>query len=180
MAPIQEILNFVRTTADRPLKIKELAKAMRVPSAAYPSFRTEVKRLLASGKLVAIKPGRIGLPENLSLLVGTLSISKGGTGFLVREGIEADILIPPEGLHTALDGDTVMVRKEAPERGREAGVVIKIVERARRKIVGVYQRGPRFNFVKPDDPRIHRDIYIPESVTLRARSGDKVVVTLDD
>lgn len=180
-----EIIEFVRTTASRPLKIRELSKAMEIGAADYAKFRQMVKRLLASGELVNIKRGRLGLPEQLDLLVGRISVTKAGTGFLIRE-VEADepdeqdLLVPSEFLSTALDGDKVLVRREGHMRGREAGSVIKILERAQRKLVGVYHQTPHFNIVTPDNQRIHRDIYIPQADTLDAKKGQKVVVELSD
>ncbi|MBN4076409.1 RNB domain-containing ribonuclease, partial [Gemmatimonas aurantiaca] len=188
----EAIIEFVKETASRPLKIRELAKAMEVEPDDYAKFRRGIKRLLGAGTLVNIKRGRIGMPEQLDLLVGRISITRAGTGFLIRdegdkkpqsannESEERDLLIPAEMISTALDGDKVMVRREGHMRGREAGSVIKILERARRKLVGVFHQTPHFNIVTPDNQRIHRDIYIHSDNTLSAEKGQKVVVELDD
>ncbi|HSG98591.1 MAG TPA: ribonuclease R [candidate division Zixibacteria bacterium] len=175
----EEIIEFVRDSAGRPLKIRELSKAMQIPPGRYPVFRKTVKELLGSGRLVTVKRGRIGLPEQLDVLVGEISITKAGVGFLLREGEEEDLMIAPHHLSTALDGDKVMVRREGKFRGRQAGSVIKVIERARTSLVGVFHKTPHFNFVAPDNRRVHRDVYIPDSATLEAKQGQKVVVELD-
>lgn len=174
-----DIIAFVRESAGRPMKARELSRSMNVSADDYREFRDALKGLLKSGELVSLNRGRIGLPEQLDVLTGLVSVTRAGTGFLLMtDPDKEDIVIPSENLLTALDGDRVMVRREGFRRGREAGVVIKVLERARKKIVGVFHKTPHFNLVKPDDQRIHRDVYIPQGMTHSAKEGQKVVVKL--
>jgi ribonuclease R len=172
------VLEFVRAQADRPLKLKELAAAMQISSKEYPSFRTAVKQLMQSGEIVKLKRGRLGVPEQLGVVIGTISMTRKGTGFLIREGEEQDLLIPSWDAHTALDGDQVMARLKGQVEGREAASVIKILKRADRNIVGIFHSERQFAWVKPDNPRIHRDIYIPLDQIEGAQNGEKVVAKL--
>ena len=172
------ILDFIRTQVDRPMKIKDLAKAMHIQSSDYPGFRKGVKQLIDSGELIHLKRGRVGVPDQLGVVLGTMSITRKGVGFLMREGVEKDILIPSWDLHTALDGDQVMVRLKGKVEGRDAGSVIKIVKRADRNIVGIFHTERQFAWIVPDNPRIHRDIYIPLDHIEGAQNGEKVVAKL--
>jgi len=160
------------------MKIKELAQVLDIPPDEYSNFRKTVKQLVSSGQLIKLKRGRIGLADHLNVLVGKISISRKGTGFVEYEGEDIDILIPQTGLHTALDGDRVMVRLTGKVMNRQAGVVVKIVERVPRKIVGIFRTSGAFAFVNPDNSRIHRDIYINPKQTMEAREGEKVVAEL--
>ncbi|MEW6052000.1 MAG: ribonuclease R [Candidatus Zixiibacteriota bacterium] len=172
------ILRFIASSSDRPMKLKEMARALEIGVEEYPPFRKAVKRLIESGELVVLKRNRIGLAGQLNVAVGTISVSRGGTGFVAREGKEVDLLIPATGLGTAMDGDKVMVRLSGQVTGRDAAVVIKVLERAPRKIVGLFRVGKMFSYVVPDNPRIHRDIYIHPERTLGAEEGVKVVARL--
>lgn len=178
----ETILSYIRRESEHPMKIKELAKALNVPSADYHRFRNVVKELLDSGRLVRLKRNRIGLASEMNIVVGRISVSRGGTGFVTPEGADdqkgEDILIPTAQLDTALNGDKVMVRLTGMRGDRQAGSVIKVVERAARNIVGVFRRTRHFAIVVPDNPRIHRDIYIPEAESGDARDGEKVVVQI--
>jgi len=176
--PKQIILDFVRSQADRPMKIKELAKAMQVPPDEYGAFRRTIKALIQSGEIVRLKRGRVGPPDQLGVVVGKISINRSGTGFVARAEGEVDLLVPPFDLHTALDGDTVMVRLRGKVQDREAASVIRVVERADRNIVGVFKKERQFAYVVPDNPRIHRDIYIHPDDINGARNGEKVVAKL--
>lgn len=174
----KEILKFIASKADRPMKLKELARALDIPPDDYPRFRKTVKELIQTGELVILKRNRIGVADELNVAVGTVSISRSGTGYLIREGKDVDLLIPSQGLGTAFDGDKVMVRLAGQVNGREAATVIRIMERAPRNIVGVFKVGRTLSYVVPDNPRIHRDIYIPPDATIGAEEGEKVVAKL--
>jgi len=171
------LIKAIREKAGRPMKMKELAKALGISSSEYTTFRNNVKKLINSGELVKLKRGRIGLSSEMDVLVGKIAIKKSGIGFLLRENAE-DILIPPQQTSTALDGDKVMVRLSGRYDNREAGTVIKVLERTNRNIVGLFKHGKHFSVVVPDNPRIHRDLYIPPDATFDAQDGEKVVAVL--
>ena len=173
----QQLLDFIRDRAQHPMKPKEVARALRVPAAKYTKFRAMLKDLIASGQLVHLKRNRIGLPDQMNLIVGKITFSRSGAAFVARPGKE-DLLIPASRTHTAIDGDKVMVRLDGSRYGRDAGTVIRIMERARRTIVGTFHSGPEFSFVVPDNPRFPRDIYIPKRHSLKAEDGEKVVAIL--
>lgn len=173
-----DILQFIRSKTTHPMKINELAHAMQVSRSEYQSFRHAVKKLIAEGHLVHLKRGRIGSVDQMDVAVGTLSVNRSGRGFLVIDGASEDMVILDAGLLTALDGDRVMVRSVGERAGRQTGVVIKVLERSERNIVGVLHREDGLTFVRPDNPRIHRDIYVSPADSQNAKDGEKVVVKL--
>ncbi|HUV31638.1 MAG TPA: ribonuclease R [Acidobacteriota bacterium] len=174
------ILRFIQSKSDHPMKVKELARALSIEQSDYGRFRQAVGKLVDSGDLVRLKRGRIGLADQMNIVVGRISVNRSGTGFVEREGDEQDILIPKTELQTALDGDSVMVRLTGRPVGRQAGTVIKVMERVQRNIVGLFHHGRGYLYLKPDNPRIHRDIYIHPDDSLGARDGEKVVAVLTE
>lgn len=174
----RSILKFIRARADRPMKIKEMARELDIPAEEYPSFRKAVKELLVSGELVELKRNRIGIPEALNVLVGKISVTRSGQGFVKPENRDVEYLIPPTQMWTAMDGDKVMIRAGGTRQDRPTATVIRIVERAARMIVGVFKVGQTFSYVVPDNHRIHRDLYIAPNRTLDAAEGEKVVARL--
>ncbi len=174
----QAIMTFIRSKSDRPMRIKELARALSIPQSEYKGFRKIVRELLQSGELVKLKRNRIGLASQMDIAVGKISITKGGVGFVPWDKGDKDLMIPSAHLSTALDGDKVMVRLTGHSGGRRTSTVIKIVERATRQIVGLFHKRGSFAIVEPDDPHLHRNIYIPPNETASARDGEKVVADL--
>lgn len=121
------------------------------------------------------------------MVQGKISINSRGFGFVTPEGMERnqqDIFVPIAELHSAMNGDTVVLQlaKEQPAdkiegRARE-GRVVKVLERANSRIVGIYSASRRFGFVSPDDTHIKTDIYIPEGEAMTAITGSKVVAEI--
>jgi len=171
------IIDFLRYKAGRPLKIKEMAKEIGISNQDYSSFRIKVKALVEAGKLVRLKRGKIGVPSELNLVVANIKVNKGGFGTITTESGEPVVITPPKML-TALDGDRVMVRVGSNPDEELYGVVIKIIKRADRSIVGIFRRGPHFSTVIPDDKKFRRDIYIPNRLTKKAAEGQRVLARI--
>ncbi len=175
----KKILDFIRSEISHPLKMKELAKAFSVSKREYPEFRKVVKELIFSGELVKLNRGRIGLVSEMDIIVGEISVNRNGIGFVPTQNEEEqDIMIPTTGMFTAMDGDKVMVRLGGFTSGRKTGTVIKVIDRADRNLVGIFHIGKAFNYVSPDNQKIHRDLYIPPKESNNAKDGEKVVVVL--
>lgn len=182
------ILEVLRGPEYTPLNPYELAHRFGLNEPA----RRQLERVLAQmerrGQVARIKQGnRFGLPLEADLVPGRMRMNRRGVGLLQPSapGIPA-IRIEPDATSTALHGDRVLVRRDPVPRGREqlraavTGRVVRILERARTKLVGTLQRSRQFLYVVPDDPRIIQDIYVadPTDVGRPARVGDKVVVEL--
>ncbi len=159
------------------MKIKEMAAEMKIPAREYSDFRDTVKKLLDDGKLVRLRRGRIGVPSEMNLVVGKIAISRAGVGLVFAED-SRPVEIQPQHLDTALGGDRVMVRIDATKDNKAYGRVIKIIERANQSFVGTFQKGRHFSWVVPDMKRLHRNIYIPNRLSLRAGDGEKVAVKI--
>ncbi len=176
------IVEYIRDHSDRPMKIKELARSIGISQRDYPAFRRAVKKLLDEGKLVRLKRNRLGLPEEMDLVTGTISVTKSGMGFVAGDNRDDEIYIAPRDLHTAFNGDRVMVRLKPGVgfKGKKEGIVINIVERRTSKLVGVYHVGEHSDYVEPDSKNIGRDIYIAKDRSGGALDGEKVVAAVDD
>lgn len=171
------IVDFLRYKAGRPLKVKEMANEIGIPNKEYTAFRIKVKELVDSGKLVKLKRGKIGVPSELNLVLGTIAVNRGGFGTITTESGEP-VVIAPTKMHTAFDGDRVMVRVGSGPDDELYGVVIKVIRRTEKNIVGILRRGPHFSTVIPDDKKFRRDIYIPNRLTKKASDGQRVTARI--
>lgn len=179
--PAEKIVEYLRTTAGRPLKAKELAKGLGVSTADYPDFKELLVELEGEGLLYRARSQRYAAPERINLLVGRLQTIRGGAGFVVTEDGQGDLFIPASGMDSAVDGDRVVARVEYRRRGqRREGSIIKVLERARETLVGVYHPARNFGFVVPEDRKLTRDIFIPPGQEGGAGEGDMVVVRVVD
>jgi ribonuclease R len=170
------VIAHLRTESSRPLKSKELARALDVSEADYPEFRTFLARLVEEGVLYRGKNQRYALPHKINLVVGDLQTIRSGAGFVsVEDG--PDLYVPADGLASAVDGDRVVARVERQRRGgRPEGTVIKVLERSRETVVGVYHPAKSYGFVVPEDQKLTRDVFIPPGQEGGATEGDVVQV----
>ena len=122
-------------------------------------------------------------------LKGVVSLTRDGIGFVVVEGQEEDIMVRPNRLRGALNGDTVKVVVSKKKTGpRREGEVVYIVERSKKPHIGVLIVRGRQVWAIVESPRMPYDIRIPlengeELPTIggkKAENGMKVAVLVVD
>jgi ribonuclease R len=141
-----------------------------------------VDSLVVTGRIVRLARGKLVNPEPMGWVVGRLTLTKKGIGFVMPEGSRfgEDLLIPKRGLGTAMDGDRVAAQVVGKERGREIGSVVEILDRAHGRVVGQYFHGPRQATVVPRNRRLGRPIHVPALPRAEARDGMWVTVEVSD
>ncbi|MCK5125054.1 MAG: ribonuclease R [candidate division Zixibacteria bacterium] len=174
------ILDYIRQNATRPMKIRELEKTIGIKEGEYIGFRNQIKHYLNKGKLVLLKRNRIGLPDEMDLVTGTVSVTRAGFGFCQCENRDDEIYISAHDLSTAFHGDRVMVRLKPGFgfKGKRTGLIIKILERKHTSIVGTFHSGHGYDYIVPDSKTLNRHIYITNKKESKAQYGEKVVVKL--
>ena len=180
----ERIVNYMRTAAYKPLTADDLAAAMNLAQEELALFWTALEELEKTAAVIKTRHERFGVPERMNLVVGRLSMSAKGFGFIIPEVREketdSDIFVPGGSLGGAMNGDRVVARispSEIAGRSRE-GEIIRIVERANEQIVGTFEESRHFGFVTPDDKKIGQDIFIPKGAVHGAKAGMKVVVRI--
>ncbi|MFW5437646.1 ribonuclease R [Paenibacillus apiarius] len=178
----QQLLDFMRETAYKPMTYQELEQNFSIEGAAeFKAFLIMLNQLEEEGKVIRTRSDRYGVPERMNLLRGRLQAHAKGFAFLIPEETgHPDVYIHANDLKTAMHGDTVLVRitNKTFESTRMEGEVVRIVKRAVEQIVGVFQHYESYGFVVPDDKRINRDVFIPLEDTHGAVTGQKVVVRI--
>ena len=172
------VLDFIRSESARPLKPRELSRALRVPENDYRRFRRLLVKLEREGAIVRLRNNRFGPTERLNLAAGLLSVNPDGFGFVCRDGGGPGVFVGPGGLRGALHGDRVVVRISRRRGGKPEGEISRVLERGARSIVGIYRAGTGDGHVEPDDPRLPRDLYVSPEDAGGARDGQVVVVRL--
>ncbi len=163
----------------RTYKQKELARLLKVQKSEYIDFKKEIKKLVAEGKILKFKRGRIGLKRRIREIIGRLDVKTQGYGFVIQENSSQDVFVSHLNMGTAMNGDIVKVTLFAETGGRRLeGRVVEVVERRRKTIVGTYQESRSWGIVVPDELKIQRDIYVAKEMSHNAKSGQKVVVKL--
>ena len=177
------ILDVMKNPQYVPMKIKEIMMLLQIPTADRNELEVLLGELISEGKIIRTKRGKFAVPQTFNLVAGTFQGHPKGFGFLIldEEG-ERDIFIPASGVNGALHKDRVMCRitRPATAEKRAEAEVIEILDRGPESLVGTYEESENFGFVRPDDQKYARDIFIPKKLSKGAVSGHKVLVKITD
>ncbi|WP_372634471.1 ribonuclease R [Cohnella sp.] len=181
MCTEQELLDFMRETAYKPLTYKELEKHFGIEDAEeFKEFLRLLTGLEQEGKVLLTRSNRYGVPERMNLLRGRIQTHPKGFAFLIPEDKEhPDLYIHANDMKGTMNGDIVLARVSAKnENGKLEGEIVRIVKRAVTQVVGLFHNHESFGFVVPDDKRITKDIFIRAENFKGAVTGQKVVVNI--
>ena len=179
-----EILDLLRKKGSRVLSFKDLSKAFHVDKDGEDAFRARLDELERRGEIARVRGEKYSAIEYSNLVAGRLTVRPEGFGFVLVEDGE-DLFIPRPGMSGALDGDTVLARIERTRaagrrggEGRISGVVVRVLIRAREKVVGRFETQDGRKVVLPYDPRIDAVIRIPAGKGGGAQEGEIVEARL--
>lgn len=91
------------------------------------------------------------------------------------------LFVPPDNVNGALDGDSVLALQTVRGHGGKSGEaeIVRVLKRAREKIVGTYRRESYYGMVKPDIKKIDGEFLVTDSDSLGALDGQKVVIEIE-
>lgn len=174
----RKLLAYFESSGRRPLKLRDVARALAVPRRDWPELRSLVRRMEQDGKLARGPNRRFQSSQSPDLVVGRLQGVRAGFAFILRQDAP-DVYVRAENLGTALHGDVVMARLRR-SRGRLEGIVEKVVEPGRHVLAGTLDHDGATWLLVPDEERIARDVLLDESAiqpTERQR-GHKALVRI--
>lgn len=199
-----EVLAKLREKGSRVLSFGQLAKAFHVPEQEEDAFRERLEALERRGEIARVRGEKYSAIEFSNLVAGRLTVRPEGYGFVLVEG-GPDLFVPRSGMHGAMDGDTVLAREErahtparrpragasvkagSPGRGgrergaqpdRISGSVVKVLDRARERVVGRFGTEDGRKVVLPYDPKLDAVVRIADGKTRGAREGEIVEARL--
>ena len=166
--------------ADAPLSYKEIFKELDLAR----KYRREFQGVLddlCRRQLVNGRKATFMLPKKNELVEGVLSVNPRGFGFVTVEnppdhlGIEQDVFVPPGMLGSAAHDDRVLLQMIGKNRGRYEARVIKVLNRATTRLVGVYMAGGSTGLVVPEDDRFPYNLVIRREDSCGAKNGEAVL-----
>jgi len=159
---------------------------MGVREAEEEAFREKLDLLERRGEIVRVRGEKYSAIEFSNLVAGRLTVRPEGFGFVLADEGE-DLYVPRSGMHGALDGDTVLAREERSraaasgrrrDAGRRSGVVVRVLERVRERVIGRFETQEGRKVVLPYDPKIDAVVRIADGKAGGAREGEIVQVRL--
>lgn len=138
--------------------------------------------LKASNRIVEEDHGKYKKKPSLhTYFKGRVDMTTSGNAYVIIEDKDDDVFVPFNRINRAFHGDIVEVFLKPKRNGkRPEGEVSKVLERRKSSFVGIVDKQKTFAFVRPTDPKMYTDIFIPLDKLKKANDGDKVLVQLGD
>ena len=139
-------------------------------------------QLKAKNRIVELERGKFQKKQTKKIrLQGKVDLATNGNAYIMVDGAEQDIFVPNNRLNKAFHGDIVEVSLRDRKNGRRPeGEISRVVERAKNAYVGIVEKHKTFVFVRPTDPKMYTDIFVPIERSKKAEDGTKVLVELGD
>lgn len=179
IASREMILERLRA-AGVPRNINAIAEDLDIESERdQEALRRRLRAMCRDGQLLMDRRGRFALVEKLDLVAGRIQAHRDGFGWLRPQDGSEDVYLHERQMHSAMDGDRVLVRISGYRRdGKREGVVAEIVERGHTHMTGRFDELAGVCMLVPANPRLTQEILIHPADRGGARPGDWVDVEL--
>ncbi|MCF6291468.1 MAG: ribonuclease R [Desulfobacterales bacterium] len=190
----EEVLAFLQQR-NQPLSLSEIQTGLGL-GAGHRSRKNLLAALagLCRRQLVECPANKkYRLTARTGLHEGTLEMTPRGFGFVVLDTGDAgepsgngkgdrkkDPFVGPGSLGSAHHGDRVLVELQGRQRGRAEAKVVRVINRAVTRLVGIYVAGRPTGMVVPEEERLLFNILIRKEYSCNARNGHAVVAEIID
>ena len=139
-------------------------------------------KLAKDQKIVQVKIGAFKWAHAQEICQGTIDFTAKGHAYVTVDGWSDDVFIPSKHTGKALQGDLVEIWMDPPSKHREKaeGGVIKILKRNKTQFTGIIEIHKNFAFVTSMGGQLHKDFFIPNNKTKRAKNGQLVLLEFTD
>lgn len=175
---VKMLQEFFGSSEYKPMRFRDIVAILQVPKGSKHELKEILDSLVNKGMIILDDKGRYRTPGD-NIKTGNFSATQKGFGFVIIEGESEDIFIPENATKGAMHGDKVaiMINKERTGK-RQEGMVLRILDRGMKEIVGTFQKSKNYGFVIPDNQKFSHDIFVPKEHTKGAVTGHKVLVTV--
>ena len=190
----EAIVELMQSDEYKPMAADEIIEALPRKDFSANKFWQEIMDLEENGTIVRNRQGLYSLPERMGLVAGRFQMTSKGFGFLIPDNKKErvknedgklvtrekpDVFIPPHCVGPAMNNDRVLARITKEGQGRKPeGEILRVVEHANNKVVGIFHYNGDFAFVTPDDKHVGQDVYIMRKDFNGAKPEQKVVVEI--
>jgi len=171
----EEVLDFIKKSG-RPLSFREISESFGLKASERKKLKRMLKELLSQGKILRNRKGLYLTIKEAKLITGFFEAHKNGFGFVIPDSPkETDIFIPPHATMGAMHGDRVVARVE--QRKKREGRIVRILERATRRVVGIVEKSGPIFYIQPRKKNINQQIVIA-SGDIKVNPGSLVLAEI--
>lgn len=174
----RELILSYLTELGEPAPMEKIAADLQVEVEDGESLSRRLRAMERDGQLLRNRKEAYGVAERMEMIRGRISGHPDGFGFLIPAEGGDDLFISPKQMRKVLHGDIVLGRVIGRDRrGRLEGAIVRVLERARDRLVGRYFLEQGVSVVVPEDKRITHDFLV--SPTQRGSAHHGQIVTIE-
>ena len=145
----QSVLNILKNEPNKLFNYKQICAKLGIrDSSGRNQVIKKLHQLKAKDKIEEVDRGKFKIIKAIDYYTGILDVSSRGTGYVITEELQEDIMIPKRSIGQALDGDQVEVYVYHRRRGQQPeGEVTKVLQRNKTEFVGTIEVHEKFAFV---------------------------------
>ena len=176
----EKITAFITSKEYTPMTKENIAALLCVPQRDMAEFDNIINELISEGVIIVGRKKRCFSAKSMGLVEGILRSTSKGFGFVTDD--KGDIHISSDDLGGALNGDRVLVKikKAAKADKNREGVILRVLSRANRKIVGIYTQERGYGIFTPDNDKLPDEIFVMQRDSNGALNGQKVVAEITE
>ena len=177
--PSREYILDVLQGAEQGMSAAAIRRALGIEGEEQQEgLRRRLKAMLRDGQLIEGRRGKLQVPDRGEALIGRVQGHRDGYGFVLVEDGE-DIYLHNRQMQQLFDGDVVSVEVSGTDsRGRREGIVIEVLERNTRQLVGKLKEQRGRWLLVPDNSRIQNWVQLEDDSVVNAREGDYVMADI--
>lgn len=174
----QQLLELFETHPYHPFTFSDLIEELQLNESQTSKLEETIELLIEQKQAIQIGEHYFMSYDPRKWVIGHLHIKDGGYGFLVSDSSDSeDYYVPSYAFHHAHHYDRVLAFIKKLGFGRMEAEVVRVLEKSKRAIIGLFVGSSSSGFVIPDQlPGVKR-ILITSGHTLNAK--DKQVVEVE-
>lgn len=177
--PSREYILQVLQQQGIPVTEQALHKLLSISKKEQDFFSRRLTAMIREGQLFRNRKGDICVMEKLDLIKGKIQGHADEFGFLIPDDGSCDLYLSPKEMHKALHGDRVLVREIGLDRrGRREAAIVEVLEHSNTQLVGRLYIDHGVLYVVAENKRISQDILIAKEHSLKAETGQVVMVEI--
>jgi len=179
------ILKYFKSHPKKKLNARQLIKKLKLKDSAK-TVQNHLLALESKGFLFNIAEDKYRLDRDYQvtkspakIVEGIVDMTRQGSAFIIIDSDKDDVFVPSKHLNFAMDKDVVKVELRHGRRGnRQEGKIVKIVQRANSKFVGLLRTYKGHGIVHIDHGKNSIDIFIENEDLGESQDGDRVIVDM--
>ncbi|WP_417212941.1 ribonuclease R [Bizionia sp.] len=176
------ILSILKKDRNQSFNYKQIAAKIGVNDASSRNqIIKKLQQLKAKQEIEEVERGKFKAIISTEYHTGRVDMASRGAGYIISDDFEDDVYIASNNMNKALHGDEVeFYAYKRLKGGKREGEITQIIKRAKTEYVGVIQLNKNYAFVVVDSNKMYTDIFVPINKTMKAKDGDKVLVSLEE